>query len=306
MKMNLQIFAAKDVDANTTLAAALKKVQNVDFVSRFESGIENLKAMLGVVRIEPVNAGEVLKAYKVVGTLESGAVAEGDVIPLSKYETTYTAIGEATLKKWRREVTAEAIGKRGAAQAVNDTNNKMLNDVQRGIRTDLITFVGTGTATATGTTLQAAIAQTWAKLQVLWEDTAIESVYFINPLTLADYLGTAQITLQTAFGLSYIENFLGMGTVILSSEVPADTVYGTAVENIVLYYIDMNAGDLKDSFKLTTDETGLIGISTSPKNGNAAVEVLVMSGTGLYAERLGGVVVGTVAEEAEAEAPGEA
>ena len=80
-KLDLQMFA---VDAKTVKAADLAKVRDVDFTERFSKGIDTLMAMLGVTRKQEKRAGEVLKVYKATGTLESGVVAEGEVIPLSK------------------------------------------------------------------------------------------------------------------------------------------------------------------------------------------------------------------------------
>lgn len=296
-KMNLQIFA---VDAKTVKAEDLKKVRDVDFTQRFVAGIETLMKMLGVTRKIEMKAGETLKVYKVTGTLENGTVAEGEVIPLSKYQTEYTAIGTAELKKWRKVTTAEAISKKGYGQAVNDTNEKMLKDIQKGIRKDFVTFVGTGTGKATGEGLQAAMAQVWGQMQVLYEDTAIETVYFMNPLDVADYLGKAQISTQTAFGMSYIQNFLGMGTAILASDIPKGKIYATAAENIVLYYIPVTSADMAQAFDLTADSTGLIGIHTGPTYDNLSAETVAASGVGLFAENLGGIVVGSITAPAAA------
>lgn len=287
---NLQLFA----DANTTKAADLAKVRDVDFAERFVAGLDTLLKMLGVTRKIEKKAGEVLKVYKVTGTLEDGAVAEGEIIPLSKYSTTYEPIGEATLKKWRRKTTAEAISSKGFGQAVNDTNNKMLKDIQKGVRGNFVNFLATGTGAASGIGLQGALAQVWGQLQVLFEDTSVEVVYFLNPLDVADYLGGAQITTQTAFGMSYIENFLGMGTVILASDVPKGKIYATAAENIVCYYIPVSSADLGEVFKLTSDMTGLIGIHTDAVYNDFTAETVAASGVGLFAEMLDGIVVGTI------------
>lgn len=288
-KLNLQLFAE-----NTVKDADLAKVRDVDFTERFVTGIETLMKMLGITRKIEKKAGEVLKVYKVTGALQDGTVAEGEVIPLSKYQTTYEAIGEAKLKKWRKETTAEAISNKGYGQAVNDTNNKMLKDIQKGIRSNFVSFLGTGTGSATGANLQATLAQVWGQLQVLYEDTSIEAVYLLNPLDVADYLGQAQISTQTAFGMTYIENFLGMGTAILASDVPKGKVYATAAENIVLYYINVTGADLGEAFGLTADATGLIGIHTGAVYNNFTSETVAASGVGLFAENLGGIVVGSI------------
>lgn len=294
-KLNLQLFA---VDAKTVKSADLAKVRDVDFTERFSTGIGKLMEMLGVTRKIEKRAGEVLKVYKVTGTLENGTVAEGEVIPLSKYNTTYEAIGTAELKKWRKVTTAEAISEKGYGQAVNDTNNKMLKDIQKGIRSQFMSFLQTGTGEATGVGLQAAMAQVWGKLQILFEDTAVETVYFMNPLDVADYLGSAQISTQTAFGMSYIQNFLGMGTAILCSDVPKGKIFATASENVVLYYIPVTSADMAQAFALTSDATGLIGIHTGPTYDNLSAETVAASGVGLFAEKLDGIVVGTISSAA--------
>ena len=290
-KLDLQMFA---VDAKTVKAADLAKVRDVDFTERFSKGIDTLMAMLGVTRKQEKRAGEVLKVYKATGTLESGVVAEGEVIPLSKYQTTYAAVGEAVLNKWRKVTTAEAISSKGYGQAVNDTNDKMLKDIQKGVRTSFVNFLATGTGKASGVGLQATLAQAWGQLQVLFEDTSVQSVYFMNPLDVADYLGGAQISTQTAFGMSYIENFLGLGTVILASDVPKGKLYATAAENIVLYYIPVTSADMAQAFDLTSDATGLIGIHTGPTYDKLSAETVAASGVGLFAEKLDGIVVGTI------------
>ena len=289
-KMNLQLFA----EENIVTAADLAKVRDVDFAERFSAGIGTLQKMLGITRKLEKKAGEVLKVYKVTGTLADGSVAEGEVIPLSKYSTSYQPIGEAELKKWRKLTTAEAISDKGYGQAVNDTNEKMLKDIQKGIRSKFVSFLGTGTGKASGSSLQAAMAQVWGQMQVLFEDTSVETVYLMNPLDVADYLGSAQISTQTAFGMSYVENFLGMGTAILASDVPKGKIYAPASDNIILYYIPVTSSDMAQAFDLTADATGLIGIHTGSDYSNMTAETVAASGVGLFAERIDGVVVGSI------------
>ena len=89
-------------------------------------------------------------SYEVTGTPGTGVVAEGEIIPLSKYETTKTPVGEITLKKWRKAVTAEAILKSGYDAAVIDTDGKLLRDVQKGIRTCLYTVLTCVTGSTKG------------------------------------------------------------------------------------------------------------------------------------------------------------
>ena len=281
-------------ETNTIMTEDIARVRAIDFNMQFTGSLKKFMEAMGVTRKIAVQEGTTLKALKVTGSLENGSVAEGELIPLSHYETVETPVGEAVLNKWRKSTTAEAILKGGYEQAVGDTTDKMVKDVQAKIRNDFFTFIATGTGTATGKGLQAALASGWGNLQVLWEDDTVDTVYFINPLDAAAYLGTAQITLQTAFGMSYIENFLGLGTVFMTSKVPQGKFYATAKENIVAYYINIASGEVAGVFKLVADETGYIGIREYLDEDYARVNDLVMSGVTFFPERLDGIVVGSI------------
>ena len=282
-------------ETNTIMQADLARVRVADFNLQFTGNLQKLTEALGVTRKIAVQEGATLKMLKVTGTLASGTVAEGELIPLSKYTTEEVAVGEVKLNKWRKGTTAEAILKGGYDQAVGATTDKMVKDIQKTIRGDLFTFMKTGTGTATGTTLQAALANGWGKLAVLFEDDAVDTVYFLNPMDVSEYLGAAQVSMQTVFGMNYIENFLGLGDVFLNSNVPAGKFYATAKENIVLYYVNVGAGDIRSAFGLTADETGYIGINEYADKDTARVIDLVLSGVTFFPERQDGIVVGTIA-----------
>lgn len=285
-------------ETNLITIQQMAKVREIDFVQQFtHDSLEKLMEVLGVTRRIPMMEGTTMYYYTTTGTLQSGAVPEGEVIPLSQFATTKNPIGEITLKKWRKAVSAEAIKKSGYDAAVNDTDAALMRQVQNGVRADLFTFLNgtiTGSVSATGQGLQAALADAWGKLQIAFEDDTAESVYFVNPADVAKYLGGAQISMQTAFGMNYIENFLGLGTVIMSSRITAGTFIATAKQNLILYYLTMN-GDLANSFNMTADETGFIGIKSGYQNEERAqIESLVMDGIQILVEYAGGVVKGTI------------
>lgn len=281
-------------ETNLIKNADLAKAREVEFTYNFGESIKKLVEALGVTRKIPMVAGTVLKAYKATGTLQDGSVAEGELIPLSKYVTEPVAFDEIELKKWRKATSAEAIMKKGYNQAVVETTDRMLKDVQKGVRKSFFDFLATGTGTASGATFQAAIAQAWGQLQVLFEDDEIGSVYFMNPLDVADYLANANITMQNAFGMNYVEDFLGLGTVIFNSSVPQGKIYATAKDNVVLYYVPVNGADLGEAFSFTSDELGLIGIHEVPDYDNMTAKDTVVSGIQLFAERLDGIVVSSI------------
>ena len=280
---------------NLIKSADLVKAREIEFTYTFGESIKKLMEALGVTRKIAKQAGTTLKAYKATGTLQDGNVAEGDLIPLSKYVTEPVAFEEIKIKKWRKATSAEAIVEKGYAQAVTMTTDAMLKDVQKGVRKTFFDFLATGTGAASGATFQATLAQAWGQLQVLFEDDEIGAVYFMNPLDVADYLATANISLQNAFGMTYVENFLGLGTVIFNSSVPQGKIYATAKDNIVLYYVPVNGADLNEAFSFTSDATGLIGIHEAPDYTNMTASDTVVSGLVLFAERIDGIVVGTIA-----------
>lgn len=288
-------------EINLITTEQMRTVREVDYVSQFShNSLAKLVEVLGVTRKIPMMEGTTMYVYTVTGELQDGNVAEGEIIPLSQYETNKTPVGEITLHKWRKAVSAEAIKKSGYDPAVRDTDTALLKDVQKGVRGNLFNFLNgeiVGSTTATGTDLQSALADAWGQLQVKFEDDTAEAVYFVNPLDVSAYLGNANITTQTVFGMNYVEDFLGLGTVIMSSRITKGTFVATAKNNFILYYLTMN-GDLARAFNLTTDETGFIGIKSGYQNEERAqIESLVMDGIEILVEYAEGVVKGTIAGE---------
>ena len=287
-----------EAETNVIKKAQMSKVREVDFVAQFShNSLAKLIEVLGVTRKIPMQEGTTLYMYTTSGTLQSGAVPEGEVIPLSQYQRNKTAVGEMTLNKWRKATTAEAIMKSGYDEAVAATDAGLLKDIQKTVRTSFFSLLNgtiTGSTSVTGEGLQAALAAAWSQLQIKFEDDTASAVYFVNPLDIGDYLASANISVQTAFGMNYIEDFLGLGTVILSSQVTQGTFIATAKENIILYYLSMN-GDIAGKFGLTVDELGVIGMKTDiPTENRAQLETLVMAGIDFFVEYAAGVVKGTI------------
>lgn len=282
-------------ETNLIKNSDLARVRQIDFVSMFGYNTKKLMELLGVMRLVPKQAGTVLKRHSVTGTLEDGIVPEGDIIPLSKYQTVETPLKEIELKKWRKATSAEAILDKGYDQAVDETNDKMLQDIQGKIRTGIISSLTIdGQPTASGANTQAALADAWGKLANIFENDAVETVYFLNPMDIASYLATAQITVQQAFGFSYVENFLGLGTVILNSGITAGTFKATAKQNMVGYYVPANEADLAKAFDFVSDETGLIAVHEYADYDRLTADSTFLSGIEIFADNEAGVISGTI------------
>ena len=292
-RMRLQLFAAP---TNTTVAADLEPAISVDFTSRIHQNITELQRVLGISDMLPMAAGTDIRIYKLSRKNTPSQVGEGETIPLTEIERKLVKTITLDLNKYRKNTTAEAIQKVGRNMAVNQTDEKLISEIQKDIKKTFYTTLATGTGTATGTNLQVTLANLWAKLQTYYEDMDVTPIYFINQQDVADYLGTAQITMQTAFGFTYIENFLGLGTAIVSPQVAAKAPIATAQENLNGAYAPVS-GDVGQTFGLTTDATGMIGMTHQMKSDNATIDTLILSNVIFYPEYADGVFKGTIQGE---------
>lgn len=294
MKRNdyrLQLFAG--AATNTTVSGDLEPAISIDFTSRIQENIDELRELLGVAELIPMSAGTDIKIYELTKENAPAQVAEGVTIPLTEIKRKLKTTISITLDKYRKNTTAEAIQKVGRSVAVNMTDEKLISEIQKDVKKSFYTALGTGTGTATGTSLQTTLANLWASLQTRYEDLDVSPIYFINPQDVADYLGSAQLTMQTAFGFTYVENFLGLGTAVISPQVPAKSVYATAKENINGAYVPIS-GDIAQTFDLTYDESGTIGMTHQMKSDNATIDTLVMSCVKFFPEYADGVFKGTI------------
>ncbi len=282
-------MATENITTSTDLIA-----QSIDFTEQFTGSISTLLQALNVTRMQPMAVGSQIKIYKSEVTKANGNVAEGEVIPLSKVTRKLADTKELAYKKYRKQTTAEAIQSAGFNAAVNDTDSKLLRSIQGDIKKDFFDFVQTGTTKTSGDTFQKAIAQALGQLAIKWEDDDVQSVLFANPLDFYTYLGDSNITTQTAFGLTYIQNYLGFNTIILTGAVKQGTIAATASQNLNYAYAALN-GNLNQPFNLTTDETGLIGVVHNSVTENASYETMALTSGVLFPERLDGIVVATIA-----------
>lgn len=277
----------------------IDRAVEIDFTNKFGNNIGKLLEMLGIQRKIAMTQGQLIKTYTGKVTKQNGKVAEGEIIPLSQVELVKGPTYELDYSKWRKQVSAEAIQRSGYKMAVAKTDNLLLKDVQKDVRANLFGYLDKGTGVAKGKGLKGAFAQAWGQIQVLFEDDGAETIVFVNPLDIADTLEKGNLTVQTAFGLNYVTGFTGVKVAIVSTLVKKGTVYATAPENLVCAYADVRAGELGEAFDLTTDETGLIGITHSRETSNLTIESVIVNAMVLFAERLDGVVKVTIEADTE-------
>ena len=275
--------------------------REVDFVTRFNDNWEALRNILGIMRPIRKAPGTSLISYTAEVTLEDGNVDPGNVIPYSKSTVTQVAKGDLAVKKYAKAVPIEDVSKYGAAIAVEKSDDAFLTKLQNVVLTDFYAFLNTGDLTKDAVTWQDALAK--AQGEVLNKFTAMQKdvtavVGFANVLDAYDYLGAADITVQTQFGLNYIQDFMGYSTLFLlpETQVARGKVIATPVENIDLYYIDPSDSEFaKLGLHYTVQgETNLIGFHAQGNYSTAVGESYAIMGMALWAEYLDGIAVITV------------
>lgn len=280
--------------ANTTVMADVAPAISVDLASNLAEGIRSLQEILGVNDMYAMPAGTIVNIYKskIKGTLNKQP-ASGETVPLTEVERKAVS-PELSLDFYRKIVTAQAIQKAGRENALYDTDRAIIGAIRKAIKGSFFTALGAGTGTVTAqNTFQKQLAQAWSAVHTYFEDVDSDPVHFVNPADVADYLGTATITTQNAFGFDYVEDFLGLGTVIFSANVPAKTVISTAKANLRGAYVPAN-GEVGVEFGMNADESGLVGICHKVNTSMAGIESLFMTGVKFYAEDLAGVFKGTM------------
>lgn len=295
-KLNIQHFATQNYpEENLQTVPSLDnfKAKSVDYVYRFEQSLKDFQDAIGISRLMPVQTGMTIELLgKPTVMLRDGNVAEGDLIPLSNVTPAVISTKKLTLKKYRKATSGEAIQTYGANDAVQYTDDALIKEVQKGIRTDLFDLVQSGEAqtnlnAANG--LQGALATAWGALQTVFEDDTIRVIVFAHPMDVAQAIADKQLTLETAFGLNYYTDATGT-VVFTSTQVTRGSVYATAAENLVIAYIPAGTSDLGVTFGLTSDNTGFIGMKHFLGNESLTQQTLVVSGVLMFPERLDGVV----------------
>lgn len=277
------------------------RAREVDFVNRFNDNWDSLRQIMGIMRPIRKAPGTALVSYTADVALEDGSVEPGHVIPYSKTTITQAAKGDLEIQKYAKAVPIEDVNKYGAAIAVEKADDAFLTKLQNVVLTKFYNFLKTGTLTRTADTWQAALAK--AQGEVLNKFASMQKdvtavVGFANILDAYDYLGAADISVQTQFGLTYVKDFLGYSTLFLLPEsfVARGSVIATPVENIDLYYVDPSDSEFaKLGLDYTTQgETNLIGFHAQGNYSTAVGESYALMGMALWAEYLDGIAVVTM------------
>lgn len=288
-KSELQLFAAP---TNMTGQAQIQtRAREIDFVTSFSKNMQALLDVLGITRMIRKENGSNLSVKTASGKLQSGDVAEGDEIPLSQYEVTETVYDTLKIEKYRKAVSLEAISEKGYDVAVQMTDDEFKSDLQNAVTDRFYKQLKKGSLVGHETTWQMAVAMAIGKVIDKFQKmhrTATDVALWVNTLDLYKYLGGASVTIQSAFGFKYIENFMGARVTFISSEIPENTVIATPLNNIVAYYVDPADSEFaRAGLAYTTDgQTGFIGFHAQGNYDRAISDMFAIMGVRLFCEYL--------------------
>ena len=275
------------------------EARKIDFVSRFTQNWDALREIMGIMRPIRKEPGTVLRSYKAELTLEDGNVGEGEKIPLSKATVTEVTHEDLTIQKYGKGISIEDVDNYGPEIAITKTDEAFLNELQGKVMEDFYAFLKTGTLKDEADSFQMAVALAIGKVKDKFKKLHKDGsrvVVWVNTLDAYRYLGAAQLSVQSAFGIDYIKAFMGAETIILSSEIDEGTVIACPVENIINYYTDpSHSAYARMGLEYTVDgETNLIGFAIEGDYSTATGKNWAIMGMKLWAEYLDAIAVITV------------
>ena len=271
-----------------------------DFVTSFAQNWNALREIMGVARPIKKQPGTVLKSYKATLTLEDGNVPEGTEIPLSKAKVDEVAHADLIIKKYGKGITIEDVDKYGPEVAIELTDEAFQNELLGEMMGEFYEFAQTGTLKPVGATdvqmgVALAVGAVKDKFKKMHKDGS-RVVVWVNTMDAYRYLGAANLSTQTAFGIEYVKGFMGAETLILSSEIEEGKIVATPVNNIVDYYADpSNSGFARMGLRYTVDtEAPMLGFAVEGDYSTATGVNWAIMGHKLWAEYLDAIAVVTV------------
>lgn len=274
--------------------------REVELAARFETNWDALRAIMGIMRPIRKRPGTALIRRTASVDLAAPKAVPGAVTEFSQVTFTQTGFHMIRLEEYAAATTLQEIADYGADISLDKRDAAFIAALQNKVLTDYYTFLNAAVGlTGTASTWQKALAK--AKGMVVdkfnkLRKTVTEVVGFANVLDAYEYLGDANITVQTAFGVQYVENFIGYRTLFLLSEpdIAPGKVIAVPVENIDMNYIDPSDADFAAGglhYSTAGGETNLIGFHVEGEHKTGTSEIYALMGIKLWSEIEDGIAI---------------
>lgn len=288
-------------EAGITMTADIQtKAREIDFVSQFTNNMEGLMAILGVTNKVKKAPGTKMVLYNATVELKESP-AEGEEVQFSKVTLTEAYTEALKIERYAKSVPIQAIEEKGYDNSINKTDEAFRDELISKVNDKLYGGLEKGTLTASGETLQKALAKGLGAVRnkfKMLNKIPGDLIAFVNINDFYEYLGDKDITTQTQFGMTYIENFLGYSKILLCAddEVASGKLYVTASNNLILNYMDVSNSEFnKAGFNYTVDsKTGIIGFCVDVDNRTATSELYALFGTAIWPEIADGIAKVTI------------
>lgn len=241
-------------------------------------------------------------AYVSAGSSAGRTYVEGDEVSLSEFKLDKVLIGETNFFPYRWRVTAQALQRGGFRNAFG----RFVDQGYKQLRSDTVGDIFNWLNLFDGATVAAPESGTWNLQQLVAhsEETLLNTlethrendtdiIHFMNRSDVYDYLADGDITVQTLFGMTYLERFLGVDKVFLSNRITPGTMVATPVSNLKSYCIDF--GEIAQAgIEYQTDGSNLIGFAYSVAMDHVSAEVHAVRTLTITPEKEAFVVRGSV------------
>ena len=221
-------------------------------------------------------------AYVSAGSSAGRTYVEGDEVSLSEFKLDKVLIGETNFFPYRWRVTAQALQRGGFRNAFGRFVDQGYKQLRADTVSDIFNWINLFT---NATVASPASGSTWNLQQLVAhsEETLLNTlethrendtdiIHFMNRSDVYDYLANGDITMQTLFGMTYLERFLGVDKVFLSNRITPGTMVATPVSNLKSYCIDF--GEIAQAgIEYQTDGSNLIGFAYSVAMDHVSAEV---------------------------------
>lgn len=267
------------IDPGTTV---YEKTKDTDVVTGKTYYTESNGTYTAVQSPAKADLGDYYVAYASAGSSSGKTYVEGDEISLTEFALTKELLGDVNFIPYRLRITAQAIQRGGVENAMTRFVERAYKQLRSDTVADIFNWLN---QFANPTVASPAQGSTWNLQQMLahTEETLLNTletyrendsdiVHFLNRSDVYDYLANATITTQDLFGMTYLENFLGIQKVFLSNRITTGTMAATPVANLKAYGIDFAALN-EVEFDYQTDGSNLIGFAYGKAMDHASIEV---------------------------------
>lgn len=273
-------------------------VHSINLAGQFDiknEGITNLFTEVDIPR------GVHIKTSIATGELAADISHKpGEQITESELKMKTIDLGEIGFYATMRKTSPHTVQAQGRNAAIEELDNRMIglvnNHIETKLMSNLVTLAEGGKEEAEE--LKMLLAMMEGELLSKTEFVGSEIVAIVNTKDFYEYLGSADLTVQTLFGMTYIKGFLGYHSIILSNKLERGQAVVTYIGNLQLAYVDMN-GETFEGHDLITTEGGIVGFKyfIDDKTGDTYSKVHFAIDS--FPARADGVVTGTLVDPVE-------